>query len=304
MVFATTIRQKPDLLMGYHIMPNSLVCLIAASIIGASSAYQMTGGPIQVIGGGTGSENSLLRLLVRKSKLLERLLFQTLTYFDLVVVRGQSALAFAKQHGLGKKQIIITAGIDTNVFRPGETPPELDAICVSRLIAGKGLEFLIKIIEHCHQNGYQLKAAIVGDGPIKPILSELLINCGLNKHVTLLGQRNDINNLLKTARIFMLTSQTEGMSIALLEAIATGLPAAITPVGDLGDAVTDGLNGIFLDGKNPHVAASSLMNLLRNDATMNRMSEHARHVAEEQYSTQALAQCWDRYLSKIIAPQQ
>jgi len=297
MVFATTIRQKPDLLMGYHIMPNSLVCLIAASIIGASSAYQMTGGPIQVIGGGTGSENSLLRLLVRKSKLLERLLFQTLTYFDLVVVRGQSALAFAKQHGLGKKQIIITAGIDTNVFRPGETPPELDAICVSRLIAGKGLEFLIKVIGHCHQNGYQLKAAIVGDGPIKLILSELLINCGLNKHVTLLGQRNDINNLLKTARIFMLTSETEGMSIALLEAIATGLPAAITPVGDLGDAVTDGLNGIFLDGKNPHVAASSLMDLLRNDATMNRMSEHARYVAEEQYSSQALAQRWDNYLT-------
>jgi glycosyltransferase involved in cell wall biosynthesis len=304
MVFATAIRQKPDLLMGYHIMPNSLVCLIAASIIGASSAYQMTGGPIQVIGGGTGSENSLLRLLGRRSVMLERLLYHTLTYCDLTVVRGQSALAFAKQHGLGKKQLIITAGIDTNVFRPGETPPEFDVICVSRLVSGKGLEYLINMMNHCHKDGYKFNAIIVGDGALKPILSDMLIEYDLNKHVTLLGQRNDINSLLKKARLFILTSPSEGMSIALLEALATGIPAAITPVGDLGDAVKDGLNGIFLDGQNPHVAALSLMDLLRNAATINRMSKHARRIAEEQYSSQAIAKRWDSYLSKTIDTQQ
>lgn len=297
MVFTTALRQKPDLLMGYHIMPNSLVCLVAASLIGASSAYQMTGGPIQVVGGGTGSENSLLRLLGRESAMLQRLLFRTLAYFDLVVVRGQSALAFTRQHGFGKKQIVITAGIDTNVFRPCEIPPEFDAICVSRLNSGKGVEFLIETLSYCHRNGHQLKAVIVGDGPLKPILSDMIVKCDLKKYVILLGQRNDISSLLKTARIFILTSPSEGMSIALLEALAAGLPAAITPVGDLGDAIKDGVNGIFLDGKNPQVAASSLMDLMKNDTTMNRMSKHARHVAEEQYSIQALAQRWDSYLS-------
>jgi len=300
MVFTTAIQQTPDFLMGYHIMPNSLVCLIAASFIGASPVYQMTGGPIQVIGGGAGSETSLLRLLKRNSLLLERLLFHTLTYFDIVVVRGQSALAFTREHGLGKEQIVITAGIDTDTFRPGGALTEYDAICVSRLIASKGLEYLIEVLYHCHQKGYKLKAAIIGDGPIKPILIDMLTRYDLKEHIILLGQRNDISTLLQSARIFVFTSQTEGMSIALLEALATGLPAAIIPVGDLGDAVEEGINGIFLEGKDPQVAATMVIELIANNVTIKSMSAHARHVAVERYSVNAIAQQWDQYIYRKI----
>ncbi len=303
MVFVVAIQQKPDLLMGYHIMPNSLICLVAASLLGARAAYQMTGGPIQLIGGGCGSENSLLCRLGRKSALLERLLFATVRHFDLVVVRGQSALAFARNHGFGKEQIVITAGIDTDVFRPGEALPEYDAICVSRLVAGKGIEYLVEVLSHCHRNGKKFRVAIVGDGPIKPILSDMLVQYDLKEQVSLLGRRKDISSLLKIAKIFVMTSQTEGMSIALLEALAAGLPAAIIPVGDLSDAVGDGINGIFLNGKDSLVAASRLKELLENDAAVKRMSGHARHIAEERYSIKVIAQRWDSYLSGSVNAQ-
>jgi len=304
MVFVLALQQKPDLLMGYHIMPNALVCLVAASIIGARSAYQMTGGPVQVVGGGTGSENSLLRLLQRRSALLERLLFHTLSYFDLVVVRGHRALTFARKNNFGAEQIVITAGIDTNKFRPGTIPPDYDIICVARLVIGKGLEYLIEVLHHCHQNGCKLKAAIVGDGPIKPYLSDKLAQYDLLEDVVLLGQRNDISSLLQAAKVFTLTSPSEGMSIALLEALAAGLPAAITPVGDLGDAVKDGVNGIFLDGNDAHLAAARLTSFVEDDAAVKRMSERARQVAEKQYSIQSLAQCWDNYLSGNVEARQ
>lgn len=297
MVFTTAVRQKPDLLMGYHIMPNSLICLITASILGAHSAFQMTGGPIQIIGGGSGSENSLLRLLGRESILLERLLFATVRHFDLVVVRGQSALAFTRENNLGKKQIVITAGIDTDIFQPGDTLPEYDTICVSRLVSGKGLEYLLETLNHCHQNGHKVTAAIVGDGPLQPTLSGLLAKYGLSEYVSLLGRRNDISRLLQTAKIFVLTSPSEGMSIALLEALATGLPAAITQVGDLGDAVKEGINGLFLDGKDSLAAAFKLMGLLENESMIKSMSTNARRVAETRYSIKAIAQHWDNYLS-------
>lgn len=299
-VLTTAYRQKPDLLMGYHIMPNSLICLVAASLFGTHSAYQMTGGPIQVIGGGYKSENSLLRLLGRKSAFLEQLLFSTIRHFDLVVVRGQNALNFARQHNFGQQRIVITAGINTDVFRQGGRLKKYDAICVSRLISGKGLAYLIEVIKHCHRNGYKLKVAIVGDGPIKQDLSETIVRYDLQEHILLLGQRSDISSLLKTAKIFILTSETEGMSIALLEALAAGLPAAIIPVGDLGDAVHDGINGIFLDSKDPTAAALTLTELLGNNAVIKAMSEQARRIAEDRYSIMAIAKGWDNYMIGMI----
>ncbi len=304
MVFTTAIQHKPDLLMGYHIMPNSLVCLGIASILGVQSAYQMTGGPIQVIGGGAGSENSLLRLLGRKSEFLEKLLFMTLRCFDLVVVRGQKALAFTRKHKFGRKQIVITAGIDTDEFRPAETLAAYDAICVSRLVVGKGLEYLVEVLHHCHEKGRKIMLLIVGDGPLNVVLSNLLDKYNLKKYVILTGQRDDISSLLKTAKIFVLTSPSEGMSIALLEALSAGLPAAITEVGDLGDAVKEGDNGIFLDGNDPPVDAMKVLKLLENNVAVKRMSERARQVAEEQYSIRALAQCWDKYLHESLLEKQ
>jgi len=296
MVFATAIQQRPDLLMGYHIMPNSLVCLVAASLLGVKSAYQMTGGPIQIFGGGYRAENSLLRFLGRKSVILERLLYATIRHFDLVVVRGKNALMFAKQHDLGRDQLVITAGIDTEAFRPREIAPFYDAICVSRLVAKKGLEYLLEVLSHCHLGGNRLKVAIVGDGPSRQAILGLIDKYRLSEYVKLLGRRDDINHLLATAKIFVLTSPSEGMSIALLEALAVGLPAAITNVGDLGDAVEEGINGTFLDGENPLTAATQLLDLLKNDADLKCMSSRARHIAKERYSVNAIAQQWNRYL--------
>jgi glycosyltransferase involved in cell wall biosynthesis len=141
-------RERPDLLMGYHIMPNSLLCLVAAAIFGLESAYQMTGGPIQLIGGGPGSENLLLGRLRRPSRTLERLVFHLVRQFDLVVVRGRSAREFVKWNGLNRNCRIVTGSVDTERFSRDGSLSEYDLVCVSRLIHKKGLEFLLSLVAH------------------------------------------------------------------------------------------------------------------------------------------------------------
>jgi len=66
---------------------------------------------------------------------------------------------------------------------------------------------------------------------------------GLEESVDFLGTRDEIEHVYRSARVFVLTSRDEGLSVAMTEAMASGLPAVVSDVGDLGDLVRDGRNG-------------------------------------------------------------
>ena len=106
----------------------------------------MTGGPIQISGGGNGSENMLLRKLGRPSRALEAIMFHVVRQFDCVVVRGNSAKAFVAEHRLCDHCEIITGSVDVSRFAPDSLPPEFDMVCVARLVSYKGVDAFLAIL--------------------------------------------------------------------------------------------------------------------------------------------------------------
>lgn len=294
-------RERPDLLMGYHIMPNSLLCLVAAAIFGLESAYQMTGGPIQLIGGGVGSENRLLGRLRRPSRTLERLVFHVVRQFDLVVVRGRSAREFVEWKGLNRNCLIVTGSVDTERFSPDGALPIYDLVCVSRLVPKKGLEFLLSLVAHLRVSSPGVRLALAGDGPLRAALETQARVLGIAENVYFLGRRSDVVEVLRRSRAFILTSPSEGMSIAMLEAMAAGVPVAVTDVGDLRDVVTPGSTGIFLSGDDPVADARAVGELLSNSSNLQAMSRAARRLIEEGYSTTAVTRKWDDFMLKLYA---
>jgi glycosyltransferase involved in cell wall biosynthesis len=296
-------RERPDLLMGYHIMPNALLCLASAAILGLEAAYQMTGGPIQLIGGGPGSENRLLRRLRQPSRTLERLVFHVVRQFDLVVVRGRSAKEFVERHGLNRNCLIVTGSVDTERFSPDGSLPEYDLVCVSRLIHNKGLEFLLALVVQLRALCPSLRLALVGDGPLRHALETQARALGIAKNVCFLGLRSDVIEVLRRSRAFILASPSEGMSIAMLEAMAAGVPVAVTDVGDLRDVVSCGSTGIFLSGDDPVTDARAVGELLSNSLQLQGMSRNGRQLIEEGYSIAAVARRWDDFmLEQHVAP--
>jgi glycosyltransferase involved in cell wall biosynthesis len=85
------------------------------------------------------------------------------------------------------------------------------------------------------------------------------------------------------------------MSIAMLEAMATGLPIAVTDVGELADAVVQNTNGIFLIGNDVATDSAKITDLLANKMKMKKMAIKARKTAVEKFSQDAVAAKWDRY---------
>jgi glycosyltransferase involved in cell wall biosynthesis len=292
----TACRVRPDVVMGYHIMPNALLCLAAASLFGGRSVYQMTGGPTQIIGGGTRSENRLLRRLGRHSARLERLLFHVIRQFDLLIVRGESARAFVERHRLGRA-LVLTGSVDTARFHPVEITPEYDLVSVTRLAPAKGLDFLLRLVGRLREPRPGVRLALVGDGPLRSSLEAEARTLGIEPNVCFLGKQQDVAPFLQRSRVFVLVSPSEGMSIAMLEAMACGLPVAVTDVGDLRDVVTEHLTGVFISRNDLEGAVKALDELLENHAGRHAMGRAATAVIRERCSIEAIARVWDEYLS-------
>ena len=110
-------------------------------------------------------------------------------------------------------------------------------ITVGRLSPEKGYDVLIDAAARLAARGLPFHLDIIGDGHLRAALQRQIDDAGLQAHVTLLGPRADIPDLLAQADVFVLSSHSEGLSIALLEAMGSGLAVIATDVGDTATVV-------------------------------------------------------------------
>lgn len=298
-VFDAARVNRCDLLVGYHIMPNALICLVASRMLGRRCAYQMTGGPVQLIGGGVGSENTLLRRQRKPGRLRERLMHHVARQFDAVIVRGCKGLDYMRALGMESKTTIIPAGIDTVRFEHRATDTaDFELITVGRLADVKRYDRLLQILAALTKHRPDVGCAFVGDGPRRTQLESLARELGISGNVRFLGRRDDVATLLRRARLFVLTSETEGQSIAMMEAMAAGLPVAAPDVGELTDLLRDDVTGIVINPEDAGASAEQIDALLRDSNRMARMAADGRAAVIDFAATQAVARNWVEILER------
>jgi glycosyltransferase involved in cell wall biosynthesis len=119
----------------------------------------------------------------------------------------------------------------------------------------------------------------------------------LGKNVTLLGRRRDVNRLLSKSRLFVLLSDSEGMSIAMLESMMSGTPVVVVNVGELESVVKCAEAGVVLQSRCPEYVASELNSLLEVPDRMARMGTSARAYALQHFTPRTIGGVWDRVIS-------
>ncbi len=301
-VAAAAWREDCDVLVGYHIMPNALICLVVAAVLGRRAVYQMTGGPAQVVGGGAGSENVLLRRIAPGSPVLERLLLRVLSRFDAIVVRGRGAEAFLAQRALAGRATIIPAGIDLTSFAPRPVERVYDVIFVGRLLPVKGCDLLQEVLIRLIGQRPDTRAVVVGDGPLRAGLAAGFEAAGVARQIEMPGRRDDVEEWLARSRVFLLTSPSEGLAIALLEAMCAGVVPVVSDVGELGDVVRSGENGFLVPSRSPDDYVARLLEVLTDEGLWASFSCRAREAARTYAGTEAVSARWDALLAGLAGP--
>ncbi|MBI5180242.1 MAG: glycosyltransferase [Nitrospirae bacterium] len=111
---------------------------------------------------------------------------------------------------------------------------------------------------------------------------------GLEKYVTFLGFRHDIENMLNSIDLFVLPSITEGFSIAAVEAMAASKPVIATKCGGPEEIAIDGETGFLIPPKDPEALANGILNLLRNRRLAKKMGELGRKRVAENFTLEAM----------------
>lgn len=169
---------------------------------------------------------------------------------------------------------------------------EIRIVTIARLVAEKGLEHAIKAINilAAKNPGRKIKYEIVGEGNLREKLQTLAAREGLSGSVTFSGgmDQDYVSARLADSDIFLLSSVEEALSVALMEAFASGLPAVATKVGGVSEIVKDGESGYLVESGDPEAMAEKLDILVGNPGLRREMGMAGRKTVEEKYDIRKL----------------
>jgi glycosyltransferase involved in cell wall biosynthesis len=160
-------------------------------------------------------------------------------------------------------------------------------ISVGRLVEIKRHDVLIHafgLLGQCLRQRPIPKLLIVGDGPTRQRLEGLIAEQELKDSVKILGFRSDVADLLSVSDGFVLSSDSEGLSYSIVEAMAAGLPAVVTDVGGNNELIEHGHSGYIAPRNDPRAFAHYLQKIARDEAMRKRFGENAHQRACEWFS--------------------
>ncbi len=145
------------------------------------------------------------------------------------------------------------------------------------------------------------RLVLVGDGVRRPMLEALAKDLRLEDHCAFLGHRRDVPAILARAAVAVSASHAEGISNAILEAMAARKPVVATAVGGSPELVRDGVNGRLVPPGAPAQLAGRLRELLQNRGTARRLGEAGRELVEREFGLDAMRLSYDALYRGVVA---
>lgn len=269
----TARRERPDWVIGYNLVPHGINAYIAGKASKARVMYQQIGGSVEWEGGGWNSDNAVLGRLPRPVPVLEELLLRLIRDCTVVIPMGRTGAESLLRHGVSPDQVEpVPPSFDEERFRrSNNSASNYDLVTVGALIPTKQTSLFLHAVAQLRQDRPGLRAAIVGEGPEYDRLRDLARLLRVDDAVSFLGFREDVERIHLQSKIFVLTSRHEGLSVALTEAMACGLPAVVPAVGDLSDLVVDGRNGFLVQSDDGDEFVRRIGCLLDDDSLRARL---------------------------------
>lgn len=204
-----------------------------------------------------------------------------------VISNSRGLKELALKTNLQQKIGVIYNGIDIEDFRPDENAINQENFVItpgaSRITDRKGLNYLIEAVAILAKKYPQIKLKIMGDGNARENLEKLVLEFGIENNAEFLGRisREETTPRYQEASVFVLPSLNEGMSNAMLEALASGLPIVATDTGGTAELVTDGENGYIIKMKDATDIAEKIEKLINDPALRKKMGAASRARAEK-----------------------
>jgi glycosyltransferase involved in cell wall biosynthesis len=210
-----------------------------------------------------------------------------------------------------KKIMILYNGIDLDRFTVknsgsnmradlGISPDAPVAGTVGSLFEVKGIPYLLRAVKKVVSYFPDFKLLIAGEGNQEPFLKQETAALGLKDNVIFLGLRDDIPAVLNIIDVYVCSSLSEGLSIAILEAMAMEKPVVATKVGGNPELIVPGENGYLIPSEDPEPIAEKIIVLLKDKSLREKMGKAGRKMVEEKFSLKAMIDNYQNLYRKLL----
>jgi glycosyltransferase involved in cell wall biosynthesis len=171
-------------------------------------------------------------------------------------------------------------------------------LCIARLDVQKGQDLLIRAAAQARASHKELHLCLAGDGPLRKLYEELAAS-HLGDACTFLGNREDVTELLACADAFVLPSRYEGLSGALIEAMAAGVPIVASDISANRELISNDQTGLLFDSESPEALAVAILEVVANPGTAATRAVAASELAASSYDEGIERAGWIRLMAEL-----
>ena len=173
-------------------------------------------------------------------------------------------------------------------------------VTVGRYVDEKNQALLLQAVARIAPDFPGLRVLIVGDGPLEPDLRSLVSSLGLGEVATITGERTDAVDLTAAADVFVLSSDSEGLPLVLLEAMSLGTTVVSTDAGGTGDVVEDERSGLLVPTRDVDALADALRRLLAEPELRARLAATAREAVASTSSPEVMVSAYLALYQELV----
>lgn len=239
----------------------------------------------------------------RRGHLYAWLDLKALRGFDAVIAVSGYTARVAEESGV-KRVDVIRNGIDTTWWQRRSAEPAGARVIayVGRLSREKAPLDFVRVAHRIAAEEPECRFVVAGEGPERAAMETLAREVALGERMEFLGHVESLRlrELYKGIDVLLLTSQTEGLPIAVLEACAMGTPVVATGVGGVPELVVDGQTGLLAPAGDVEGLARAVLRLLREPPLAARLATDARSRVEQQFSLDTMVSRTEAVYARLL----
>lgn len=208
-----------------------------------------------------------------------------------------------KKIGISKPIFVIPNSIQiNNDVIENVTPEPFLFVCISRLVHFKNVEIVIKALKIVKKSFPYVKLVIIGDGPHRTILEELVTRLDLGNNVEFKGRLSEHEKIifLKSSQALVFPSLFEGFGLVILEAFRECRPVLVSNIKPVSDIIEDKKTGLIVSENDENKWAEAIEFILKNKEHSSKMGENGRKVLEKKYSPNVMIEKIIQMYSNVV----
>lgn len=235
----------------------------------------------------------------------------TLPLSDVVIPVSADADMALKKIMSPKKLRLVLNGVDTDKFNRSETEGDVrkelgiqptDKVIVAAAVfrKQKRLDLWLQVAKNVLEKNPQSKFIVIGDGPEKQQLMSLASELNLNDKIIFTGLKENVRPYFGIGDVYLMTSDFEGLPVALLEAMSMGCAPVATNVGGIPEVIENNVSGFLCDAGDVDSISKCVNGLLKDEVLLESVKESARKRIEEQFSMKNMVRKLENIYEEIL----